>query len=271
MIFFPNCKLNLGLNILQKREDGYHDIETFFFPLPFYDALEIVTSDTKSIFTNTGISGGDAADNLCMKAYQLLKNDYPQLPEVKIHLHKTIPAGAGLGGGSADAAFTILLLHQKYNLPIPQNKLFEYALLLGSDCPYFLLNKPAFATGRGEILEGINLSLSDYKILIVNPGIHISTKELFAEISPVIPAKRIRQIIMQPVQTWKNELTNDFEMFAFSKYPSLQKIKERMYDANAIYSSMTGTGSTIYGLFKVNEKIDFNFAEEYFHKWICPD
>ncbi|HEY5393169.1 MAG TPA: 4-(cytidine 5'-diphospho)-2-C-methyl-D-erythritol kinase, partial [Hanamia sp.] len=172
MILFPNCKLNLGLNILQKREDGYHDIETVFFPLPFYDALEIVTSGTKSIFTNNGISGGNAADNLCMKAYQLLKNDYPHLPEVKIHLHKTIPVGAGLGGGSADAAFTILLLNQKYNLQIPENKLFEYALLLGSDCPYFLLNKPAFATGRGEILEEINLSLSKYKILIVNPGIH---------------------------------------------------------------------------------------------------
>ena len=270
MILFPNCKLNLGLNILQKREDGYHDIETVFFPLPFYDALEIVTSGTKSIFTNNGISGGNAADNLCMKAYQLLKNDYPHLPEVKIHLHKTIPVGAGLGGGSADAAFTILLLNQKYNLQIPENKLFEYALLLGSDCPYFLLNKPAFATGRGEILEEINLSLSKYKILIVNPGIHISTKELFAEISPAIPAKHIREIILQPIQTWKNELTNDFEMIAFSKYPSLQKIKESMYDANAIYSSMTGTGSTIFGLFNADEKIDLVFEKEYFHKWIYP-
>ncbi|HEY5392096.1 MAG TPA: 4-(cytidine 5'-diphospho)-2-C-methyl-D-erythritol kinase, partial [Hanamia sp.] len=151
-----------------------------------------------------------------------------------------------------------------------EKKLFEYALLLGSDCPYFLLNKPAFATGRGEILEEINLSLSEYKILIVNPGIHISTKELFAEISPAIPAKHIREIILQPIQTWKNELTNDFEMIAFSKYPSLQKIKESMYDANAIYSSMTGTGSTIFGLFNADEKIDLVFEKEYFHKWIYP-
>src|SRR5665213_907776 len=270
MILFPNCKINLGLNILQKREDGYHDIETVFFPLPFYDALEIVTSDATSICTNTGISGGNAADNLCMKAYQLLKSDYSHLPEIKIHLHKTIPVGAGLGGGSADAAFTILLLNQKYNLHIPEKKLFEYALLLGSDCPYFLLNKPAFATGRGEILEEINLSLSGYKILIVTPGIHISTKELFAEISPSFPPKRIRQIILQPIQTWKNDLVNDFEMIAFSKYPSLQKIKENMYEANAVYASMTGTGSTIFGIFNANEKIDFNFEKEYFHKWIYP-
>ncbi|MEO8853703.1 MAG: 4-(cytidine 5'-diphospho)-2-C-methyl-D-erythritol kinase [Ginsengibacter sp.] len=267
---FPNCKINLGLNILQKREDGYHDIETVFFPLPFYDALEVVTSDADTIFTNTGISGGNAEDNLCRKAYQLLKKDFPHLPEVKMHLHKTIPVGAGLAGGSADAAFTLLLLNQKYYLDIPESKLFEYALLLGSDCPYFLLNKPAFATGRGEIMEEINLSLSEYKILIVNPGIHISTKELFAGISPSFPQKRISQIILQPIETWKNELVNDFEMSAFSKYPSLKKIKENMYASNAVYASMTGTGSTVFGIFDKNKSIDLAFDVSYFQKCVFP-
>lgn len=268
MIIFPNCKLNLGLNILQKREDGYHNIETVFFPLPFYDALETVTSDTGTTFTNTGIFAGEKEENLCIKAYQLLKKDYPRLPEIRLHLHKTIPVGAGLGGGSADAAFTLRLLNEKYQLAISETKLFEYALLLGSDCPFFLLNKPALATGRGEKMEVINLSLLGYKILIVNPGIHISTRELFAEISPSIPEKKIRDIIQQPIETWKNQLVNDFEKVVFAKYPSMSKIKEKMYAASAVYASMTGTGSTMYGIFHANEKTGVVFDQTYFQKWI---
>lgn len=270
MILFPNCKINLGLNILQKREDGYHNIETVFFPLPFYDILETVTSETKSTFTNTGISIGRSADNLCVKAYGLLKKDYPHLPEVKLHLHKAIPVGAGLGGGSADAAFTLSLLNKKYQLAIPEKQLLEYALQLGSDCPFFLLNKAALASSRGDKMEAINLSLSEYKILIINPGIHVSTKELFAEISLAIPRKKISQIIRQPVETWKNELINDFEKIAFIKYPSIQKIKEKLYANKAIYSSMTGTGSTVFGIFNATEKIDLMFEKGYFYKWIYP-
>src|SRR5665213_2480954 len=195
MVTFPNCKINLGLNIVKKRDDGFHDIETVFFPLPFYDVLEIVTSENQTIFTNTGISGGEIKNNLCLKAYQLLKKDFSDLPEIKMYLHKTIPVGAGLGGGSADAAFTLLLLNKKYNLNIPQNQLLVYALQSCSDCPFFLINKPAVASGRGEILEEINFSLSEYKILIINPRIHINTKELFQQIIPSFPVKKISEII----------------------------------------------------------------------------
>lgn len=268
MVTFPNCKINLGLNIVKKREDGFHDIETVFFPLPFYDVLEIITSENKTEFTNTGISGGEINNNLCLKAYQLLKKDFQDLPEIKMQLHKTIPAGAGLGGGSADAAFTLSLLNKKYNLNIPLQQLLVYALQLGSDCPFFLINKPVVASGRGEILEEINCSLSEYKILIINPGIHISTRELFQQISPSIPKKNIRQIIKQPVDTWKNDLVNDFQETVFKNHPEIKNIKEELYQYNAVYASMSGTGSTVFGIFNSNEKIKFNPAKGYLSKWI---
>ena len=170
MVSFPNCKINLGLNVIEKRKDGYHNIETVFFPLPVNDALEIIASpDSKSKFYNTGISVERDENNLCLKAFNLLKKDFPQLPEIKIHLHKAIPVGAGLGGGSADATFTLEMLNKKFNLNISGKKLFDYALQLGSDCPFFLINQTCFASGRGEILEPINLSLSGYKILLINP------------------------------------------------------------------------------------------------------
>ena len=268
MVTFPNCKINLGLNIVKKRDDGFHDIETVFFPLPFYDVLEIVTSENKTEFTNTGISGGEINNNLCLKAYQLLKKDFPDLPEIKMHLHKTIPVGAGLGGGSADAAFTLSLLNKKYNLNIPLQQLLVYALQLGSDCPFFLLNKTAVASGRGEILEEINCSLSGYKILIINPGIHINTKELFQQITPSFPVKKISEIIQQPIETWKNDLVNDFEKIVFQKYPEVKKIKEELYLHNAVYASMTGSGSTVFGIFNTNDEIKIPIEKEYFYKWI---
>ncbi len=268
MVTFPNCKINLGLTILQKREDGYHNIETAFFPIPLFDILEIVTSENKTKFINTGIYAGETNDNLCLKAYQILKKDFPHLPEIKMHLHKTIPAGAGLGGGSADAAFTLSLLNKKYDLNIPLQKLLVYALQLGSDCPFFLINKPSFASGRGEILEKINCFLSGYKILIINPGTHISTKELFQQISPSIPKKNIREIIQQPVETWKDELKNDFEQIVFQNHPEIKKIKEKLYHHNAVYASMTGTGSTVFGIFNANVEIKFPVEKQYFHQWI---
>ncbi|MDQ2720160.1 MAG: 4-(cytidine 5'-diphospho)-2-C-methyl-D-erythritol kinase [Bacteroidota bacterium] len=268
MVTFPNCKINLGLNILQKREDGYHDIETVFYPIPVKDILEIISSENKTDFYNTGIETGDHENNLCLKAFHLLKKAFPELPEIKMHLHKVIPTGAGLGGGSADASFTLLMLNKKYNLNIPEQKLFEYALQLGSDCPFFLLNKPCFASGRGEQLEPIHLSLSEYKILIVNPGIHINTKETFAEITPAVTSKKIKQIILQPLSTWKNELVNDFEMIVFAKHPEIKKIKEEMYTRGAVYSAMSGTGSSVFGIFDKN--VDFNYSpkKDNFHKWI---
>lgn len=268
MVTFPNCKINLGLNILRKRADGFHDIETIFFPLPFCDVLEIITAENKTKFINTGISGGEIKNNLCVKAYQLLKKDFSGLPEIKMHLHKVIPAGAGLGGGSADGAFTLSLLNKKYNLNIPLNQLLVYASQLGSDCPFFLINKPALASGRGEILEEIKCSLSEYKILIINPDIHISTKELFQQISPSIPKKKIREIIQQPIECWKDDLENDFEKPVFQHHPEIKKIKEKLYQHNAIYASMTGSGSTVFGIFNKDDEIKIPFKKEYLYKWI---
>jgi 4-diphosphocytidyl-2-C-methyl-D-erythritol kinase len=268
MVTFPNCKINLGLNILQKRQDDYHDIETVFFPIPFTDILEIISSGQKTELINTGITVDGNENNLCIKAYHLLKKDFPQLPNIKIHLHKVIPMGAGLGGGSADAAFTLSLVNEKYNLHISAQQLFVYASLLGSDCSFFLFNKPCFATRRGEKMEPINLSLSDYKILLINPGIHVSTKELFQQITPRIPLKRIREIIQQPIETWKNDLKNDFEEIVFLKHPAIKKIKENLYNHNALYASMTGTGSTVFGIFNKDEEINYPVEKKYFYKWI---
>jgi len=268
MVIFPNCKINLGLNVLQKREDNYHNIETFFFPIPFTDILEIISSENKTKLINTGISVGENENNLCLKAFYLLKKDFPQLPEIKIHLHKAVPLGAGLGGGSADAAFTLLLLNEKYNLNISEQKLFGYASLLGSDCPFFLLNKPCFATRRGEEMETINLSLSSYKILLIHPGIHVNTKEMFQEITPEIPSKRIKEIIQQPVETWKDDLKNNFEEIVFTKYPEIKSIKENLYNHQAVYASMTGTGSTVFGIFNAKDEINYPVEKKYFHKWI---
>jgi 4-diphosphocytidyl-2-C-methyl-D-erythritol kinase len=268
MVTFPNCKINLGLNILQKREDGYHNIETVFFPIPFTDILEIISSENKTELNNTGIYVGENENNLCLKAFYLLKKDFPQLPEIKIHLHKVIPLGAGLGGGSADAVFTLLLLNEKYKLNISEHQLFVYASLLGSDCPFFLLNKPCIAIGRGEKMKAIHLSLSSYKILLINPGIHVNTKEMFEKITPVIPSKRIKEIIKQPVETWKNNLKNNFEEIVFLRYQEIENIKKNLYNHQAVYASMTGTGSTVFAIFNAKDEINYPVEKKYFYKWI---
>jgi len=268
LVTFPNCKINLGLNILKKREDGFHELETVFLPVPLCDALEIVPSNKETELTTTGISTGKVEDNLCLKAFNLLKKDYPLLPKVQIHLHKIIPIGAGVGGGSADAAFTLQLLNKKFQLSIPENKIFGYALQLGSDCPFFLTNKPTYATGRGEQLEHVNLSLSGYKIALVNAGIHISTADAFRNIKPAIPAKKIKEIIQQPIEIWKKELKNDFEEYVFEKFPQIKEIKENLYNAGADYASMSGSGSTVFGLFKNNCIINYSLDPVYFFKEI---
>jgi 4-diphosphocytidyl-2-C-methyl-D-erythritol kinase len=269
MVTFPNCKINLGLNVIEKRKDGYHNIETVFFPIQLNDALEIISSDEETKFDNSGISIGSDGNNLCLKAFQLIKKDFPQVPKLKIHLHKAIPMGAGLGGGSADATFTLLLLNKKYNLKIPYGKLFEYALQLGSDCPFFLLNKPCFASGRGELLEPINLSLSGYEILLINPKIFIPTKEIFEQITPRFPSKKIKEIIQQPMSSWKNELVNDFEKIAFKNYPELGEIKEELYRRGAEYAAMSGSGSTMFGIFNTTAA-KFPISKNYYYKWILP-
>jgi 4-diphosphocytidyl-2-C-methyl-D-erythritol kinase len=271
MICFPSCKINLGLRITQKRADGFHALETVFYPITLRDALEIIiepeTSAAPITFTSSGLAiNGDPSDNLCYKAYFLLKKDYPSIPNVKMHLHKTIPMGAGLGGGSSDGAFTLVALNQLFNLQIPEQALLDYALQLGSDCPFFIINTPAFATGRGEILKPINLNLDGYSIVIVNPGIAISTKLAFSLITPKVPDNNLLAVIQQPITTWKHELINDFEEPIFNSFPELANIKETLYQKGAIYASMTGTGSTVYGIFPTSmmDTLSFNFPTHYF-------
>lgn len=256
MLIFPNCKINLGLHILAKREDGFHNLETVFYPVAWKDALELISAanNTTDIeFTATGLTvDGNAADNLCVKAYHLLKKDFPQLPAVKIHLHKTIPMGAGLGGGSADAAFLLKLLNQKFQLNLSTPKLLNYALQLGSDCPFFIINKPCFATGRGEVLEEIKVDLSEYKIVLINPGIHVNTGWAFSNITPALPKKSVKEIVQQPIETWKDELKNDFEVPVFAAHPQIKEIKESLYQQGAMYAAMSGSGSTVFGIFEPN-------------------
>ena len=280
MIVFPNCKINLGLRILRKRADGYHDLETVFYPLPLYDVLEVIQDAGYGMrdadnnqkeaflqFSNSGFSlNGNPDDNLCIKAYYLLKKDFPQLAGIQMHLHKAIPAGAGLGGGSADAAFTLRLLNEKFNLDLSTDQLINYALQLGSDCPFFIINKPCFATGRGEILEPTTIDLSSYKFIIVNPGIHISTANAFSGITPTLPAKSVKEIIQQPIGTWKNEFVNDFEKTVFNQHPEIGTIKKDLYDGGALYASMSGSGSTVYAIFEKASGMKFNFPSNYFIK-----
>lgn len=268
MIVFPNCKINLGLRILRKREDGYHDLETVFYPLSFCDALELIPSPAAPFsFTISGLAiRGSTTDNLCMKAYELLKKDFPGLPAVQMHLHKAIPTGAGLGGGSADAAFLLQLLNKIFRLALSQQALLQYALQLGSDCPFFIINTPCRATSRGEELTPVALDLSAYRFVLVNPGIGISTALAFSGITPGVPEKPVSDIIRQPVVTWRDELINDFEKTVFQQYPAIQLIKEELYQQGAIYASLSGSGSTVYGIFPKDKAVSFSFPGHYFVK-----
>lgn len=247
MIVFPNGKINLGLYVTRHREDGYHDIQTVFYPIPFFDALEIQRSD-EFIFKATGIASGEPAKNLCVKAYELLKAKY-YLPPVYMHLHKVLPAGGGLGGGSSDAAFTLKLLNEIFELRLTEKSLFEYALQLGSDCPFFLLNKACFAYGRGEELKPAGLSLKGYYIKLVLPGICVSTSDAFKMVMPNVAETDLTKAVTQPISEWKHILKNVFEIPVFSKHPELKNIKENLYEEGALYASMSGSGSTMFGIF----------------------
>ncbi len=270
MVLFPNSKINLGLHIIRKRPDGYHDLETVFYPLAIQDGLEVIKNDNTKEDIRISFSGipinGKNEDNSSFKAYWLLKKDFPQLPAVMIHLHKTIPAGSGLGGGSADGAFTLRLLNQKFALGLPTEHLLDYALQLGSDCPFFIINKPCFATGRGEFLEPISIDLSTHKFVIANPGIHVSTAEAFSLLNPSLPSKSIKEIVQQPIETWKTDLRNDFEESVFKKYPAIGTIKAKMYESGAVYSSMTGSGSAVYGIFSRELEVRLDLPPNYFVK-----
>jgi 4-diphosphocytidyl-2-C-methyl-D-erythritol kinase len=273
VIGFPNCKINLGLYILDKRADGFHNLETVFYPFGLKDGLEIIQQASYSEkgieFTSSGlVIDAKAEDNISVKAYYLLKKDFPQLPGITMHLHKAIPTGAGLGGGSADGAYALLLINQKFRLGLTEKQLIDYALQLGSDCPFFIINKPCFATGRGENLEKIPLDLSKYKIVLVNPKIHVNTGWAFSQIHPSNQRTSLRETIFRPIVEWREYLKNDFEEPVFSHYPEIKSIKEQLYEHGAIYASMSGSGSTVYGLFEYNVEPQLQFPSHYFMKSI---
>ncbi|HEY0272411.1 MAG TPA: 4-(cytidine 5'-diphospho)-2-C-methyl-D-erythritol kinase [Chitinophaga sp.] len=253
MLTFPNCKINLGLHVVGKRADGFHDLETVFYPLPLKDGLEVVTATGATTFTTSGLPvPGKTADNLVFRAYQLLQKDFPGLPAVQVHLHKHIPMGAGLGGGSSNAAFMLRLLNKKYRLQLDEPALVRYAAQLGSDCPFFIRNQPVYATGRGEIMEDIALRLDGYSFLLVYPGVHVNTGWAFSQVRPQAPAYSLKTVLQQPVPTWKAALTNDFEGPVTQAHPCLAEIKARMYAHGACYAAMSGSGSAMVGIFEKN-------------------
>lgn len=258
MLAFPNAKINLGLYIVEKRPDGFHNLETIFFPIPWKDILEVVPAKgAVSTLHTTGISiDAPAEKNLAFKAYHLLADRY-HLPPVDIYLHKVVPFGAGLGGGSSDAAHMLLLLNSLYSLNIATDTLKEYAAILGSDCPFFIDNTPSLATGRGEILSPADVNLTGYRIVLVKPSFGISTPEAFAGIKPQTPEVKLVDALKKPISTWRDSIKNDFEHHLFVKYPLLEEIKNALYDAGAAYASMSGSGSTMYGIF--DKDISFNF------------
>ena len=257
MITHPIAKINLGLNVVEKRPDGYHNLETVFYPVRIYDAIEVfemaadfpseVDCDLK--ITNIHIDG-DEQRNLVVRAYQLLKQDFPQLPRIHVHLYKGIPTQAGMGGGSSDCGYMLTLLNRQFDLGLSNEKLIGYAAGLGAVCSFFILNKPCYAEGIGEKLQPISLDLSGWYLAIVRPDIPVSTKEAFSLITPQHPEKNCRDVVMQPVETWRDVLTNDFEKSVFALYPKIGQIKQRLYDLGAVYAAMSGSGSSLFGLFQ---------------------
>ncbi len=254
MLCFPNAKINIGLNIVEKRNDDFHNIESIFFPVKLCDVLEAVLDENAEAgsvsFSSTGISiPGNADENLCVKAHHLISKEYP-MPALKIHLHKVIPIGAGLGGGSADAAFFINLLDELFELNLAWGEKHHYARQLGSDCPFFIANKPAFAFERGDKLDFLEVNLKGYHLVLVHPGIHVSTQLAYSLVKPAMPAASLKELIQLPVEEWKEKISNDFEKPVMEKFPEIAEIKNKLYESGAVYASMTGSGSAVFGIFK---------------------
>lgn len=261
MINFPNAKINLGLQITEKRTDCYHNIDSCFYPIPLEDILEVIPSKVDE-FNFHGLSiAGKSTDNLIWKAYQLLKQEF-QLPPINISLYKNIPMGAGMGGGSADGAFMLKLLNDKFELGLSKDLLKDYALQLGSDCPFFIDNSPAYVTGRGEALAPIKVNLKGYYLGLILPGIHISTQEAYAQIVPNKERETVKSIIEHaPLADWQAKLENDFETSVFKKHPTLKEQKDKLYKVGAVYASMSGSGSTLYGIF--DKKINSSYIDQW--------
>ncbi len=265
MLVFPNAKINIGLNIVKKRSDGYHNIETVFYPVDLSDILEFVETTKNTKFANTGINLDiEEKDNLTLKAYKLLRKEF-NLPELEIHLHKIIPTGAGLGGGSSDASFMLKSLNDHFKLKISDNSLEDLAQQLGSDCPVFIKNKAVFAEGTGNIFSEIKLDLSKYFILIVKPDIHIPTKVAFSEIQAVPPKKSLKNLITLSVNEWKKNILNDFENTIFKSFPEIKKIKDTLYESGAVYAQMSGSGAAVYGIFNDKPVIPDEFLTYFYY------
>lgn len=272
MILFSNAKINLGLQVLRKRSDGYHDLQSLFLPVPFSDILEIQYDSGVHIgisFSQTGIAiPGNLKDNLCIKAYDIYAKHTGWNPGIRLHLHKMIPTGSGLGGGSSNASAVLLGMNSMSPEPVSTEALSQMALLLGSDCPFFMQKIPSIAEGRGEILTPIDPGITGMHIVLLHPGIHISTPDAYAEIQPDDQRLPIREIVKQPVENWKAHLINDFEQYAFKKHPELSILKEELYANGALYASMTGSGSAIYGIFPDNPNLSGSIQEKVVWKGI---
>lgn len=249
MIVFPNAKINLGLNVVSKRADGYHNLETIFYPVKLADALEFVEAGETSLSISGLTIDDDVANNLVLKAYRLLKHDF-QLPEIQFHLHKIIPFGAGLGGGSSNAAFVLKSLNSFFQLQLSIQQLENYAAQIGADCPFFIQNKPTFAHGIGDQFEPVSLDLHEYQIVIVKPGVSVSTPEAYRNIVPAPAAFNLKELAKLPIEEWKDVVKNDFEKSVFSQYPAIEKLKKQLYELGAVYASMSGSGSAVFGIFR---------------------
>lgn len=268
MLLLPNCKINIGLNIVSKRSDGYHNLETVFFPIPLRDNLEfkeIENEDVPYRLVSGGVPiEGKPEDNLIVKVYLDMKAEF-NLPALKLSLYKNIPMGAGLGGGSSDAAAMMKGLNEAYNLQLSAEDMEKRLAKFGADCPFFVRNKPAYATGIGDELTNCNVSLKDKFIVLVKPDVFVSTKEAYAHVTPKLPAIPLAEAIKLPIETWKEQIVNDFEQSVFPFHPELPAIKQTLYDMGAVYASMSGSGSTMYGIFnrptpEANEVFDKCFV-----------
>lgn len=259
MITFPNAKINLGLYITEKRSDGFHNIQSCFYPVGWTDVLEAVPADVFS-FSSSGLPiPGKPESNLCVRAYNLLAADFA-LPPVQMHLHKLVPIGAGLGGGSADAAFALTLLNRQFALGLAVHELESYARQLGSDCAFFIQNRPMYCVEKGDVFEEIDIDLSGYSIVLIYPNLAISTAEAYARVRPLQPVIPLREYLRQPIALWQENVYNDFENSLFPQYPVLEQIKQQLYADGAVYASMSGSGSTVYGIFEAPPVLSNQFS-----------
>lgn len=270
MILYPNAKINIGLNVVEKRADGYHNLETVFYPINLLDALEITTDEHQADSVKLKVSGeaiaGRPSDNLVMKACNLMRSMFPEkIERLSVHLHKHIPTGAGLGGGSSDAAFTIKALNEKFSLGMSVDQMEQLSAQLGADCPFFIKNQPVFAEGIGDIFTDIDIVLKGKTLVLVKPDISVSTADAYSLVSPHKPQQSLRESLRLRVEEWKNHVVNDFESSVFKKFPEIAAIKDRLYDLGALYASMSGSGSAVYGIF--NQPVQY--VDEVFAGYFC--